>query len=392
VASCLELELHHLEEDLVSSRFNGLTARVPDDGTLSHIHATIRPEPVKTVWLIPPFVTSHAGGQDPEASLLTCPVASVRLRMAVAALEWRRCGHENVFWNPEDTSAGDPERLAARILVVPKFYDEFPLQPWLEACRSAKREGRRLVVDISDNPFSKTAPVQAFYSEVLKVCDAIVVNSERMAELMAPHAAHPPLVIEDAIFGAMGRPAFMPAARVELLWFGHPSNLRYLRGCLDALIAFATKRRCRLTVLTMEGYGVERLAQEIQIRFAPTFEARFIPWSLETMKSALRKCDLVLLPSDPADPHKAGASANRIAESLNAGRFPIASPLRSHLQFSDAAWLGADMVEGIRWALENRGEAMTRMRRGQARVAERFATTVVGRQWRELLESLCPTA
>lgn len=38
------------------------------------------------------------------------------------------------------------------------------------------------------------------------------------------------------------------------------------------------------------------------------------------MPVAFRNCDLVLILSDPADPFKAGASANRLAEALNAGR------------------------------------------------------------------------
>lgn len=148
------------------------------------------------------------------------------------------------------------------------------------------------------------------------------------------------------------------------------------------------RNRCRLTVVTLDGVGAEQWTRDIEARHAPALEARFIVWTLEAMRSALRKCDLVLLPSDPSHPLKAGASANRIAEALNAGRFPVASPLRSYLPFADAAWLGDDLVEGIEWALAHRGEVLARIRRGQARVAEGFAADKIGRRWRELLESL----
>jgi hypothetical protein len=96
----------------------------------------------------------------------------------------------------------------------------------------------------------------------------------------------------------------------------------------------------------------------------------------------------VLIPSDPADPFKAGASANRIAEALNAGRIAVASPLQSYLQFADAAWLGQDLVAGIRWALANRDEALARVRRGQALIREKFAADRIGRQWHDLLAGL----
>ena len=345
---------------------------------------------MKTLWLIAPVVKQFASDKDPEQTLLACPMASARLRMAVAAREWRRSGNENFFWDPGATDAGQSiDWKTTNICIVPKYYHDVPLQPWLDACRAAKSSGCRLVIDICDIPFHKRPPsVVRFYEEALKTCDALVVNSERMAELLAPYTSRRALVIEDAIIGAPGNPKFSPDGSLELLWFGHPGNLHFLRGCLDSLIAFGMQRRCRLTVVTMDGYGAEKLTQEIETRFAPPFESRFIPWSLEAMKTALRKCDLVLLPSDPSNPFKAGASANRIAEAINAGRFPIASPLPSYLPFSDSAWLGLDMVEGIKWALANRGEVLVRIRRGQTLVAEKLSEKKIAHQWCELFESL----
>ena len=344
---------------------------------------------MKALWLLAPVVKQFASGENPEQGLLGCRMASARLRAAVAALEWKRCGNENVFMNPGAAGAG--ERIdyeSAKICVVPKYLYDLPLEPWLDACLAARSSHCRLIIDICDYPFQKPPAVQAFYSEVLKICDAVTVNSERMAELMAPHASRRPLVIEDAILGAMRDPGFAPAKRLELLWFGHQTNLPYLEACLDALARFATQRRCRLTVVTQDGIGVEDWTQDIQARVAPGLEAQVVPWSLEAMPVALRECDLVLLPNDPSDPLKAGASANRIADALNAGRFPVASPLPSYLEFGDAAWLGHDLIEGVRWALANPGETLARIRRGQALVAGKFAADKIGRQWRELFESL----
>jgi hypothetical protein len=85
---------------------------------------------------------------------------------------------------------------------------------------------------------------------------------------------------------------------------------------------------------------------------------------------------------------KAGVSANLIAEALNAGRFPVASPLASYLPFSDSAWLGADLAEGVRWAMANRGEVLARVRSGQALVQEKFSAEKIGRRWCELFASL----
>ena len=329
----------------------------------------------------------YASGHEPERGLLGCHLASVRLRVAVAALEWKRCGNENVFWDPGAAGAGQrADWPSAKICVVPKFFYDVPLRPWLDACLAARSHGCRLVVDICDYPFTKPPPVPEFYSAVLRACDAVVVNSERMGELMSPHTTRRPLLIEDAILGTMSEPAFAPGARAELLWFGHSSNLLYLEARLEDLVRFATRKRCRLTVMAEDGIGVREWTEDIRTPRAPGFETRFIPWSLEAMPIALRECDLVMLPSDPSDALKAGASANRLAEALNAGRFPVTSRLPSYLPFSEAAWMGQDLVKGIEWALANPGEVLARIRRGQAMVAERFAADAVGRRWRELFE------
>src|SRR5262249_19732966 len=148
----------------------------------------------------------------------------------------------------------------------------------------------------------------------------------------------------DAILAPARNVEFAPAGRLRLAWFGHSTNLPYLNPCLDALLRFARERPCRLTVVSEAGSNAREVAQAMDTRFAPALEVRFIEWSLESMAGALRRCDLVLIPGDPADPLKAGVSANRIAEVLRAGRFPVASPLASYLPFADSSWLGDDLV------------------------------------------------
>src|SRR5262249_34578394 len=169
-------------------------------------------------------------------------------------------------------------------------------------------------------------------------------NSERMAELMAPHAPAPPTVIDDAILAPARNIEFAPAGRLRLVWFGHSTNLPYLNPCVDSLVRFARDRPCRLTVLSEAGSNARAVAHAMNARFAPALEVHFVEWSLEAMASALRRCDLVLIPSDPSDPLKAGVSANRIAEVLRAGRFPVASPVASYLPFADSGWLGSDLI------------------------------------------------
>jgi hypothetical protein len=340
------------------------------------------------LWLMAPVGAELATGEDPEAGVLSCPMASLRLRAGVAAREWKARGNENRFRDPDGAGVVDADLDGTGVCVATKFTLDLSLEAWLAACRAVKRKPCPLVVDITDNPFEKRPPIPAFYAEVLQICDAVVVNSERMAELIAPRTPRRPVVIEDAILGATSGAGFAPGERLELLWFGHPTNLAYLDACMPGLAAFAAECRCRLTVVTEASPNVERWVRNLQSRHAPALEARLVAWSLEATRTALQSCDLVLIPSNPADPFKAGASANRVAEALNAGRFPVASPLQSYRQFADAAWLAPDLVAGIRWALANRDAVLARIRRGQAQVSEKFAAGRIGRQWGELFDDL----
>jgi glycosyltransferase involved in cell wall biosynthesis len=344
---------------------------------------------VKALWIVTKAAARLAADAEPEQALLASSVASTRMRIAVAASEWKRAGNVNLYWNPGRADAGGPiDWSSVGVCIVPKFHFDLAPEPWLDVCRAARSNGCPLVLDICEYPFKDDSGVQAFYSGALGLCDAVVVNSERMAELMAPHVARPPLVIDDAVLAPARNIEFAPAGRLRLAWFGHATNLRYLDSCIDSLVRFAAQRPCRLTIVSDGKSGAREVIQAMDARFAPALEARFVDWSLEAMAAALRRCDLVLIPGDPSDSSKAGVSSNRIAEALRAGRFPVASPLAAYLPYSEACWLGDDLTEGIRWALANPGEVRVRVRRGQGMVAERLAPERIGPQWRALLESL----
>jgi hypothetical protein len=175
-------------------------------------------------------------------------------------------------------------------------------------------------------------------------------------------------------------PRFAPAGRLNLLWFGHPSNLRFLEPWINALIERGP-RPCRLTVVTEDGYGVREAAANLSAQLAPSFEMVFVEWSLQATRRELERCDLALLPSDPRDPRKSGASANRLAEVLQAGRFAVASPLHSYLAFSESAWVGENLLDGLQWSLANPSSVMARILKGQALVREKYAMDAIGHQW-----------
>lgn len=337
---------------------------------------------MKAVWLISPVAAYYVSGQNPELRLLQCPMASVRLRVTVAARAWKQAGHENVFIDPNKCRGFNWRKTD--VCLVPKFYYDNPLGPWLAAIRAAKNAGCALVIDVCDYPEHKPAPVPEFYATALQMADVITVNSERMKELIGTG-----LVIEDAILNPAKEPAFAPEDRLKICWFGHPTNLPFLGTSIGLLAQFARQHPCRLAVVTTPLPDFELWAQVAHAQFAPDLEVELIPWSQTAQRQALQDCTLVLLPNDPEGAFKGGASANRLAEAVNAGRFAAANPLQSYQQFADAAWLGQNLVVGIEWALNNPNEVLERIRRGQKLVAERFTAEVLGPQWLKVLTNCC---
>ena len=343
------------------------------------------------LWLVPPVILGDIADAPPETALLNSHLASVRLRTGVASSAWQGAGHRNLFVAPDDVESVSRINFAeVRVCIVGKLFMDVRPADWLAACVRVKESGARLLLDICDYPFAQKPPeFMRFYEEALRLADVVSVNSGRMAELMAGHMqGQSPLVIEDAILSAARRPEFAPGKVLELLWFGHINNVRYLERMMDALIQYSATQRCRLTLVTEAGQGLEQAVQRINANCAPRFEARFTAWSLEATRMALRRADLVLIPGDPADPLKSGVSSNRLAEALQAGRMPIASPLSSYRPFADAACLGDDLVAGIRWTMANRGEVLVRIKKGQALIAEKLTQEAIGSHWRLLFDRL----
>ena len=342
---------------------------------------------MELLWLVVPVLTPYINGTQAEQALLQCELASARLRMAVAARAWHAAGGSNRFVEGAvyPSSANDS---AARTCVVPKFTGDLPLPAWLQAIHTVKQQGMRIVIDVCDYPFrTDKGAVPAFYREALTLADAVTVNSTRMAEQMAPHFGKPVVVIEDAVLGVPDAPRFAPDKRLNLLWFGHPSNLRFLEPWINVLIQQGP-RPCRLVLVTQDGFGAKEAAANLSAQLTPSFEMTFVEWSLEATRRELERCDMAILPSDPRDPRKSGASANRLAEVLQAGRFAVASPLHSYLAFSDAAWVGENLLDGVQWALANRETVMARIHNGQTLVQEKYAMDAIGRQWLAFFASL----
>ena len=184
--------------------------------------------------------------------------------------------------------------------------------------------------------------------------------------------------------GWLGRLTGAQPRPLRLLWFGaQERNFHYLRLQIPALQALARDLPITLSIVTGPIAGMEaELAEWNSV--TPNFQARSRLWSMQTLADELQSCEIVIIPSDPAG--RMAASANRMVEPFQAGRFVVAHGVASYWRFHDVAWIG-EIAEGVRWAANNPAAVRTRIAAAQDIIAAEYAPDAVGPQWgRALLQ------
>ncbi len=307
---------------------------------------------------------------DKHAGKVTSSMASVRYRMLVPAAAMADCDCKVMHLAPGANRRTLTERFrGVDAVVLGKLLGgEREAALALELVASLKETGIAVLADYSDDHFSSAARGEA-YRALASAVDRVVASTPGLADVIAQHTSAPVSVVTDPVEGERGEPRAAAATPLRLLWFGHPSNLDTLQYALPQLQGLPVS----VTLMTASGAGAEQLS------------ARFRPWSTQAVFDELRQCDAVFIPSNPYDPRKAVKSPNRFTESAWAGRFVLAHPLPAYQELADFGWVGEDLGEGLRWLAGNAGEALERIKRGQAAIAERFSPRAVAAAWKEAI-------
>ena len=263
------------------------------------------------------------------------------------------------------------ERFAgAEAVVLGKFVDP-PLGALaLDLAAALQKAGIRVVADFSDDHFDE-AGLGPFYKALANTADAVVAATPGLAETLKENTPVPVTAITDPVEGRRGDARETVRRPPQLLWFGHPNNLRTLALGMPQIERSSPD--AQLTIMTAPGAEAN----------SPQFRIR--DWSLEALFEELRDCDAVIIPSDPHDPRKAVKSPNRFTESLWAGRFVIAHPLPAYEPLGAYGWVGEDLGKGLAWLLDNPEAAAARVRKGQDVVAEHFSPSAIGRAWQHAI-------
>lgn len=251
---------------------------------------------------------------------------------------------------------------------------------------AAKLNGARIIFDICDNHFDNPFH-SSHYLKMAAIADQVVCNTPHMAQVAAPYCARPPIIIEDPYEGAQGTASFSPQARLQLLWFGHHSNLDSLEDCLPDVMNFAkTQQPLDLTVLTSKTPGLDAFCQDVNAAYGTHITMQPKLWSLDAQWQEIAACDAIIIPSLQND-RKFVKSANRMIEGLRAGKPVIAQPMPAYLPFH--SWMPQHKLisHGLAWLMQNQANIPRLISDAQSYIEQHYAPAVIASQWESLLKA-----
>lgn len=273
---------------------------------------------MKVHWLLP-FNTGDVN------KLKQVNLASVRLRLGTII--------KNVDSNFE-ISAGENIVKNSDILIIGKLKStsNTSIEFWINKIKLAKQNNAKIVIDYTDNHLQlNDFFYRPFYEKLIPYVDEAVVSSNLLKLQLANLLKKPITVIEDAIEISSIKPNIKNLNTLNILWFGHSSNINYLVKFINSWNNLNNKT----TLYILSNHEGLAFLNQSQINIPQNLSIQIGIWSVDKMVEAAKFCDLVIIPSDPNDPRKAGASSNRLITSLALGLPTAADKLDSYNEFDN---------------------------------------------------------
>ena len=349
------------------------------------------------------FVTATAERRTvtPE-TVGTADFASARLRLLIPAAELARRKGTTVQLIPlEMLRDAHALEAAPRLshLVLGKMAAEFVrtnealFRAVLETLDGARRD-MPVVADLSDDYAALAdalgAPYLRTYQATLLERHDITVPCTALQERFAGEAAGSVTVIEDPFESPAARaPRTTASDPLRLCWFGTlgSANIDMVADSLERIAQGLRDIAVHLEMVThRQRRGMVQALADRLARAHPGFGVAHTDWSLERTWAAIERCDFVILPQDHLGQAGRVKSHNRLVETIRGGRLAVASPIASYLELGAYAWVGEDLVEGLRWAMARPEEALQRVVAGQRAVEQRFSPAVIGEKWAQALQ------
>lgn len=208
----------------------------------------------------------------------------------------------------------------------------------------------KYIFDICDDHFNNKKIADHYYHHC-ELADLVTCNSEVMSDIILEKTGRVPFIIPDPVEFERQAPHYCKT----FLCFGHEWNVSLLNSIPNL------------------GHALKGKPLEI---VSEPFEPFVTPYSRENIIEAFSRAGAVLIPVGK----KKAKSANRLIESINAGCFVICNDMPAYEEFREFAWVG-DIVEGIEWYINNKEEALKKIKEGQEYISKKYTIDQIGPMW-----------
>ena len=262
-----------------------------------------------------------------------------------------------------------------------------------------KSQGTKIITTYCDNHIESERPIiRDLYKEIFKLADVLVFPSNSLYKIAQKHmlSTSTPVVIHDH-WQVRQNINFCSAPTINekwrLIWFGSRANLNYLLTAHDSLTnsSILKNQDYELTIVSSKE-SVEELYEIFKKKgkLMPNWSYRLVSWDPinqpEQLEDELRRAHISLIPSDPYDTKKSGASHNRLVDSIRGGCIAIASPLNSYKDLKKICLLGSDFPMLLKYATDNYQRLAVKYNSYRDTFLAQFSPDSIENSWKNLWE------
>lgn len=245
---------------------------------------------------------------------------------------------------------------------------------WLNTISSFQCKKGRTVLDFTDNHLDLKTELTDFYMQTLNIVDQVVCSSDHLSQALRKHFHGHIYTIPDPIEVNLTPPKTSPSWPRTILWFGHSSNLTYLLNFLPFLHASAPIR-----LLILSDLESLHTLQNSKFQKPDNLLMEFREWTIDSLVDAAAESDCCIIPSDPQDPRKSGASSNRLLTALALGLPTVASGLASYLPFAQY-FNSIESDQSINVIIDPCAYSQQVLRAQEAFISQ-YSVSSIGTQW-----------
>jgi len=253
---------------------------------------------------------------------------------------------------------------------------------WLSQIIKNKTNGSKIILDYTDDHLNDISSTSNFYYQYLPYIDAAVTSSLYLKKALQKHFQGHIEIITDPIEVPISKPHCKTNETVNILWFGHASNIDYLKDIVSQWKDLKTK--LILNILTNEDGMI--IFKKNQPSIPKNLSINIMRWSRDAMINTAKFCNLCIIPSNPNDLKKAGVSSNRLITALALGLPTAADNLNSYNEFKD--YFIDIRSEAFDLLLNHPNNYNHLVTKAQQRIIPNFTQDKIGLEWVKFFSSL----